>query len=147
MISVMQKSVYWNRHPWQKLPQLDPPMAHVHLPFCINQMGLIDSGKAVDLPPNSEPDKHDLSILPAIHSPSTSTQPSVAEKAPQSTEECIRICKSFIDQIRSASAPGMFQRIYNTNWTMPTDPSEFSYWMAHVNNHLPSVYYIACPLT
>lgn len=42
------------------------------------------------------------------------------------------VCHSFIDQLRSGSAPWLLQRLNNTYGTMPTDPAEFSYWMALV---------------
>ena len=42
------------------------------------------------------------------------------------------ICRSFIDQLRSGSAPWLLQRLNNTYGHMPDDPSEFSYWMALV---------------
>jgi Lon protease-like protein len=51
---------------------------------------------------------------------------------PHSTVELMNICRSFIDQLRSGSAPWLLQRLNNTYGSMPTDPSEFSYWMALV---------------
>lgn len=49
-----------------------------------------------------------------------------------STEELMSICVSFIDQLRSGSAPWLLQRLNNTYGPMPDTPSEFSYWMALV---------------
>lgn len=54
------------------------------------------------------------------------------DDTPQSTAELMNICRSFIDQLRSGSAPWLLQRLNNTYGSMPTDPSEFSYWMALV---------------
>ncbi|KAI9639903.1 PUA-like domain-containing protein [Dioszegia hungarica] len=42
------------------------------------------------------------------------------------------VCHAFIDQLRSGSAPWLLQRLNNTYGTMPSDPAEFSYWMALV---------------
>jgi len=58
--------------------------------------------------------------------------PIPAEEAAQTTEEYMAICRAFIEQLRSGSAPWLLQRLNNTYGTMPTDPSEFSYWMALV---------------
>lgn len=49
----------------------------------------------------------------------------------------MNICRSFIDQLRSGSAPWLLQRLNNTYGTMPTDPSEFSYWMALASRIVP----------
>lgn len=62
------------------------------------------------------------------------------DSAPQTTEEYMMICKAFIEQLRSGSAPWLLQRLNNTYGTMPEDPSEFSYWMALVS--VPLVDYI-----
>jgi Lon protease-like protein len=50
-----------------------------------------------------------------------------------STEELMRTCKAFIDQLRSGSAPWLLQRLNNTYGPMPEDPSLFSFWMALVS--------------
>ena len=57
----------------------------------------------------------------------------------QTTEEYMNICRSFISQLESGSAPWLLQRLNNTYGRMPTDPSEFSYWMALVSGvrHIP----------
>jgi hypothetical protein len=49
-----------------------------------------------------------------------------------STAELMGICKDFIDQLRSGSAPWLLQRLNSTYGAMPEDPSTFSYWMALV---------------
>nr|XP_019046001.1 hypothetical protein I302_04741 [Kwoniella bestiolae CBS 10118]OCF24931.1 hypothetical protein I302_04741 [Kwoniella bestiolae CBS 10118] len=67
----------------------------------------------------------------ALASASASTAPSV-DDTPETTEELMAICQAFIDQLRSGSAPWLLQRLNNTYGVMPTDPSEFSYWMALV---------------
>lgn len=54
------------------------------------------------------------------------------EEQAQTTAEYMSICRSFIDQLRSGSAPWLLQRLNNTYGSMPEDPSEFSYWMALV---------------
>ena len=73
-----------------------------------------------DLPESGTP----LAIQPAVP----------AEEAAQTTEEYMHICRAFIEQLRSGSAPWLLQRLNNTYGTMPTDPSEFSYWMALVRH-------------
>lgn len=50
-----------------------------------------------------------------------------------STEELMRTCKAFIDQLRSGSAPWLLQRLNNTYGPMPEDPTLFSFWMALVS--------------
>jgi Lon protease-like protein len=49
-----------------------------------------------------------------------------------STAELMATCQSFIEQLRSGSAPWLLQRLNNTYGPMPDTPSEFSYWMASV---------------
>jgi hypothetical protein len=58
--------------------------------------------------------------------------PTPLEDTAHTTEEYMTICRAFIDQLRSGSAPWLLQRLNNTYGTMPEDPSEFSYWMALV---------------
>jgi hypothetical protein len=72
--------------------------------------------------------------------------PPAPDETPHTTDELMAICRSFIDQLRSGSAPWLLQRLNNTYGTMPTDPSEFSYWMALVRRrpeitHHTSVYH------
>ncbi|ORY23131.1 PUA-like domain-containing protein [Naematelia encephala] len=55
-----------------------------------------------------------------------------ARQARPTTEEYMAMCRSFIEQLRSGSAPWLLQRLNNTYGSMPDDPSEFSYWMALV---------------
>ncbi|KAK8858937.1 hypothetical protein IAR55_003168 [Kwoniella newhampshirensis] len=54
------------------------------------------------------------------------------DDTPETTEELMSVCRAFIDQLRSGSAPWLLQRLNNTYGSMPEDPSEFSYWMALV---------------
>lgn len=58
--------------------------------------------------------------------------PAPLEDTAHTTEEYMTICRAFIDQLRSGSAPWLLQRLNNTYGQMPNDPSEFSYWMALV---------------
>ena len=60
-------------------------------------------------------------------------QPTAAEEEAQTTEAYMVICRAFIEQLRSGSAPWLLQRLNNTYGTMPTDACEFSYWMALVS--------------
>ena len=68
---------------------------------------------------------------------SAPTPPAALEDTAHTTEEYMTICRSFIEQLRSGSAPWLLQRLNNTYGTMPDDPSEFSYWMALVCLSLP----------
>ncbi|WVQ83118.1 hypothetical protein IAT38_005256 [Cryptococcus sp. DSM 104549] len=70
-----------------------------------------------------------------VHQGSSGAGPSNVpspDDTPESTEELMAICRAFIDQLRSGSAPWLLQRLNNTYGSMPDDPSEFSYWMALV---------------
>jgi len=49
-----------------------------------------------------------------------------------STAELMGMCKDFIEQLRSGSAPWLLQRLNSTYGPMPEDASTFSYWMALV---------------
>ena len=42
------------------------------------------------------------------------------------------VCLQFVTTLRSGSAPWVLQRLNNTIGPMPTDPSDFSFWMAEV---------------
>ena len=73
------------------------------------------------------------SQTPTAALPTASIAPANAEgQAEKTTEEYMAICRSFIDQLRSGSAPWLLQRLNHTYGSMPDDPSEFSYWMALV---------------
>lgn len=63
--------------------------------------------------------------------PSSSSPPQI-DTSNMTTAELMATCQSFIDQLRSGSAPWLLQRLNNTYGAMPTDPSDFSYWMALV---------------
>ncbi|WWD17561.1 hypothetical protein CI109_102002 [Kwoniella shandongensis] len=63
---------------------------------------------------------------------STASSGTSIDDTPETTEELMTICRAFIDQLRSGSAPWLLQRLNNTYGVMPEDPSEFSYWMALV---------------
>lgn len=73
---------------------------------------------------------HRVISSPAIQQPPA---PLPVEDLVLSTDEYMNICRSFISQLESGSAPWLLQRLNNTYGRMPTDPSEFSYWMALVS--------------
>jgi hypothetical protein len=83
-----------------------------------------------------------MQMPPAGAPGSAPTPPAALEDTAHTTEEYMTICRSFIEQLRSGSAPWLLQRLNNTYGTMPDDPSEFSYWMALVrlltSSFLPS---------
>ena len=81
---------------------------------------------------------------PLAHSISTDAVPSpitfptaapstTRDESATTTEEYMVICRAFIEQLRSGSAPWLLQRLTHTYGSMPEDPSEFSYWMALVS--------------
>ncbi|WVF71748.1 hypothetical protein IAT40_006556 [Kwoniella sp. CBS 6097] len=74
----------------------------------------------------------DFAALAAQSAAAPGAAPLSVEDTPETTEELMAICRAFIDQLRSGSAPWLLQRLNNTYGVMPTDPSEFSYWMALV---------------
>lgn len=95
-------------------------------------------------PPQDQPNPAISSARPPIvRSLSTSHQSTSASavglpemqpgEAEPSTDELMTICRSFIDQLRSGSAPWLLQRLNNTYGPMPDDPSLFSFWMALVS--------------
>lgn len=55
---------------------------------------------------------------------------------PPSNEELIAICHAFLEQLRNGTAPWVVQRLNSTYGPMPTDPSDFSFWMALVTYSL-----------
>lgn len=85
----------------------------------------------------SRPVHHGNSLPQQIMLPGGNSIPaptsSAMDDTVQTTEEHMNICRAFIEQLRSGSAPWLLQRLNNTYGTMPTDPSEFSYWMALVS--------------
>ncbi|WWC70466.1 uncharacterized protein I206_104417 [Kwoniella pini CBS 10737] len=68
----------------------------------------------------------------ALASQAITAPASGVDDTPETTEELMAVCQAFIEQLRSGSAPWLLQRLNNTYGSMPTDPSEFSYWMALV---------------
>lgn len=76
------------------------------------------------------------------HQPSSASAIGLPELQPgeaePSTDELMTTCRSFIDQLRSGSAPWLLQRLNNTYGPMPEDPSLFSFWMALVS--ISSIY-------
>lgn len=49
-----------------------------------------------------------------------------------STAELMQTCLGFVETLRSGSAPWVLQRLNNTIGPMPTNPADFSFWMAEV---------------
>lgn len=92
----------------------------------------------MQLPPSPSPGTGHGPVQTSIPSlnlgPNSGPNPSgiPLEETAHTTEDYMNICRSFIEQLRSGSAPWLLQRLNNTYGTMPDDPSEFSYWMALV---------------
>lgn len=66
--------------------------------------------------------------------PSSSALPADQPQVPieLSTQQLVDVCLDFVQMLRSGSAPWVLQRLKNTIGPMPTNPSDFSYWMAEV---------------
>ncbi|KDQ64522.1 hypothetical protein JAAARDRAFT_28161 [Jaapia argillacea MUCL 33604] len=47
-------------------------------------------------------------------------------------DDLMTMCHGFLDQLRQGTAPWVVQRLNNTYGPMPTDPADFSFWMALV---------------
>ena len=90
----------------------------------------LQEAESRDLALRGGPNRRQIPPDPAL--PPGTNMPLPHDDEVLSIEEYMNICKSFIDQLRSGSAPWLLQRLNNTYGTMPTDPSEFSYWMALV---------------
>lgn len=50
----------------------------------------------------------------------------------RSNQELMDVCRHFLDQLRNGTAPWVVQRLNNTYGPMPTDISNFSFWIALV---------------
>ncbi|KAG0150929.1 hypothetical protein CROQUDRAFT_668266 [Cronartium quercuum f. sp. fusiforme G11] len=50
----------------------------------------------------------------------------------ESIESLSKICQAFVEVLRAGSTPWILQRLNNTFGPPPSDPAEFSYWMAMV---------------
>lgn len=71
--------------------------------------------------------------LPASSSVSLAPAPgSAAPPLELSTAQLMTICLEFVQTLRSGSAPWVLQRLNNTIGPMPTNPSDFSFWMGEV---------------
>lgn len=54
----------------------------------------------------------------------------------QETQDLVDVCLAFLDQIQRGAAPWVVQRLNRLSHIygpMPTDPANFSYWMAMVS--------------
>lgn len=66
-----------------------------------------------------------------------SVMPSARPSVPNN-EALMDFCRLFVDQLQRGAAPWVVQRLNNTYGPMPTDPSNFSFWMALVSSLCPS---------
>ncbi|WVR07304.1 hypothetical protein IAU60_004345 [Kwoniella sp. DSM 27419] len=74
----------------------------------------------------------DFAAMAAQAANAQSAPAPTVDDTPETTAELMAICQTFIEQLRSGSAPWLLQRLNNTYGVMPTNPGEFSYWMALV---------------
>lgn len=70
--------------------------------------------------------------LPLSQNTSPSGSPPPELPVELSTAELMTVCLEFVQTLRSGSAPWVLQRLNNTIGPMPTNPSDFSFWMAEV---------------
>ena len=70
--------------------------------------------------------------LPLSQNTSPSGSPPLEMPVELSTAELMTVCLEFVQTLRSGSAPWVLQRLNNTIGPMPTNPSDFSFWMAEV---------------
>lgn len=49
------------------------------------------------------------------------------------------VCHAFVEQLRNGTAPWVVQRLNNTFGPMPTDTSNFTFWMAQVSSQSAKV--------
>ncbi|KAI0068857.1 hypothetical protein BV25DRAFT_1792197 [Artomyces pyxidatus] len=68
------------------------------------------------------------SVSPAESPPLAPTPP----PPPETAQVLMAVCLEFLDQIRRGGAPWVVQRLNHTYGPMPTDPANFSFWIAMV---------------
>jgi hypothetical protein len=98
------------------LPDDAPAIPPAVLPSVNLEAGTLDAASVTTLPSGS-------SAL-GIHS-----------SYAQEVQELVRECQDFLDQVQHGGAPWVVQRLNRLNHVygpMPTDPANFSYWMAMV---------------
>lgn len=96
------------------LPDDAPAIPPAVLPSVNLEAGTLDAASVTTLPSGS-------SAL-GIHS-----------SYAQEVQELVRECQDFLDQVQHGGAPWVVQRLNRLNHVygpMPTDPANFSYWMA-----------------
>ncbi|EGG12559.1 uncharacterized protein MELLADRAFT_76217 [Melampsora larici-populina 98AG31] len=64
--------------------------------------------------------------------PSIESELDINVEKEESIEDLIQVCNGFVEVLRSGSTPWVLQRLNNTFGPTPTDPAQFSYWMAMV---------------
>jgi len=94
-------------------------------------------------PPNQQPNPFPHALAATLSLPPNPNDDPALQA--QTTEELMAICRAFIEQLRSGSAPWLLQRLNNTYGSMPEGPDEFSYWMALVSS-IFLMYWILSPV-
>ncbi|KAA1466388.1 hypothetical protein DENSPDRAFT_876473 [Dentipellis sp. KUC8613] len=89
-------------------------------------------------------DDTEESLIEALQVPGTASVPEIPSSTAGSTsrsaalppvpsnEALMEICRAFVDQLQRGAAPWVVQRLNTAVGPMPTDPSNFSFWMAVV---------------
>lgn len=121
-------------------PSTSSPSAAPSQPSSSQSSGPIASGSNTS-GPSSNPSTTQASTRPS-HPPPPSDHPYpetnpdgtlMDTPADMSTADLLLVCQSFVNHLRSGSAPWLLQRLNNTYGPMPSDPSLCSFWMASVS--------------
>lgn len=82
-------------------------------------------------PPEAEMRRRRVTSSPPPGTPGQG-QPPAEQAIELSTAQLMNVCLEFVQTLRSGSAPWVLQRLNNTIGPMPTNASDFSFWMAEV---------------
>lgn len=82
-------------------------------------------------PPEAEMRRRRVPTSPPPGAPGQG-QPPAEQAIELSTAQLMNVCLEFVQTLRSGSAPWVLQRLNNTIGPMPTNASDFSFWMAEV---------------
>ena len=91
------------------------------------------SGDAVSiLPPLPPIVSAGPDIQVTLSAASSATASSTASE-PGEVQELVNVCRAFLVQVQRGAAPWVVQRFSDAYGPMPSDPAQFSYWMAMVS--------------
>jgi len=81
---------------------------------------------------SNPPGGADFANLPAAGNPAARNLPADEDLDSMSKEDMMAYCREFVQMLRSGSAPWVLQRLNSTIGPMPTNPADFSWWMAEI---------------